>query len=70
MTIADISIVTIVSTIDMVVPVTIESWPKLHNWWHNQMQTSMPYYKKANHDGLIALKTLAAQSTDYPIKID
>lgn len=69
MTIADLSIVTIVSTVDMIVPVTIESWPKLHNWWHNHMKI-LPYYEKANQDGLIALKTLTQQCTDYPINFD
>lgn len=66
MTIADLSIVTIVSTVDMIVPITAESWPKLYNWWHNQME-KLPYFQQINRDGLAALKDWVRQSTDYEI---
>lgn len=68
MTIADISVVTIVSTVDMIVPVTIESWPKLYNWWYNQMKT-LPYYEKANAEGLAGLKDWVRKSTDFEINM-
>lgn len=55
MTIADFSVVTIVSTMDLIVPVVVNSWPKLYNWWNNKMK-KLPYYDKANQDGLNALK--------------
>lgn len=66
LTIADLAVVTIVNTIDMVVPVTVEKWPKLHNWWNKQMK-QLPYYENANHDGLMSLKRSAQSSTDYKI---
>lgn len=68
MTIADLSVVTIVSTIDMLVPVTAEKWPKLHNWWYNHMQ-KLPYYEKANQKGLAALKEWVQKSTDFKVKM-
>lgn len=68
MTIADLSIVTIVSTIDMIVPVTPEQWPKLYNWWYNRMK-QLPYYEKANQDGLAALGDWIQASTDYKVYI-
>lgn len=69
MTIADLSIVTIVSTVDMIVPITDEAWPKIHSWWFNYMR-KLPYYEKANQEGLAALKQWAQQSTDFPIKME
>lgn len=68
MTIADISIVTIVSTVDMIVPVTADAWPRLHHWWYAEMK-ALPYYEKANASGLIALKTWTQQSTDFQINM-
>lgn len=68
MTIADLSIVTIVSTCDMIVPVTSEKWPKLHNWWRNEME-KLPYYENANRDGLKALKAWVQQCTDFEINM-
>lgn len=68
MTIADLSIVTIVSTVDMIAPVTVDAWPKLHNWWYTEMK-ALPYYQKANVDGLNALKTWAQQHTDFEINM-
>ncbi|XP_031620849.1 glutathione S-transferase E14-like [Contarinia nasturtii] len=68
MTIADFSVVTIVSTMDMIVPVVVESWPKLHNWWFNHMK-KLPFYEKVNQDGLNALKEWAKQSTDFKINM-
>lgn len=67
MTIADLSVVTIVNTLDMILPVTKDSWPKLANWWRNHME-KLPYYNKAN-DGLIALKNLIQEHTDYKINL-
>lgn len=67
MTIADFSIVTIVSTMDMIVSVTAEEWPKLYDWWYHYMQ-NLPYYDKANRDGLVALKEWVQKSTDFEIK--
>lgn len=67
MTIADLSIATIASTVDMIVPITDEKWPKLYNWWHNQMK-SLPYYEQINRDGIAALKEWVRGSTDYEIK--
>lgn len=69
LTIADLSIVTIVSTVDMLAPVKADKWPKLHNWWNNQMK-QLPYYETANHDGLLALKSLVQCSTDYEINFE
>lgn len=60
---------TIVSTIDMIVPITNDKWPKLHNWWRNHME-KLPYYHKANHDGLLALKEIIQQSTDFEINFN
>lgn len=68
MTIADISIVTIVSTVDMIVPITADAWPKLHDWWYKEMK-ALPYYDKANADGLMALKTWVQQNTDFKINM-
>lgn len=68
MTIADLSIVTIVSTCDMIVPVTIEEWPKLHNWWYSHMQ-KLSYYEKANRNGLNALKTWVQKCTDFEVNM-
>lgn len=68
MTIADLSVVTIVSTIDMLVPVTAEKWPKLQNWWYNYIQ-KLPYYEKANQEGLAALKEWVQQSTDFKVNM-
>lgn len=67
MTIADISIVTIVSTVDMILPVTVDAWPKLHHWWYKEMKT-LPHYEKANA-GLAALKAWTQQSTDFQINM-
>lgn len=67
MTIADISIVTIVSTVDMIVPVTAGAWPKLHHWWYNLMK-ELPHYEQANA-GLAGLKAWVQQSTDFKIKM-
>lgn len=69
MTIADLSIVTIVSTIDMIVPITAEAWPKLYTWWYNNMR-KLPYYENANQEGLAALKDWVQKSTDFQIKMD
>ena len=66
LTIADLSIVTIVSTVDMLLPVTQDQWPHLYNWWYNVIQ-KLPYYHKANDEGLLALKTIVQQHTDFPI---
>lgn len=68
MTIADISIVSIVSTVDMIAPVTADKWPKLHHWWYKEMK-SLPYYEKANADGLAALKAWTQQCTDFEINM-
>lgn len=68
MTIADISIVTIVSTVDMIVPITADAWPTLHHWWFMEMK-ALPYYENANGDGLMALKTWVQQSTDFEINM-
>lgn len=67
MTIADISIVTIVSTVDMILPVTADAWPKLHHWWYKEMK-SLPHYETANA-GLAALKAWTQQSTDFQINM-
>lgn len=67
MTIADLSIATIASTVDIIVPITAEKWPKLYNWWHNQMK-ALPYYERINRDGVAALKEWVCESTDYEIK--
>lgn len=69
MSIADLSIVTIVSTIDMIVPVTRNVWPKLHDWWRNHME-KLPYYQRANQDGLIELKNIVQQCTNYKINFE
>lgn len=66
MTIADLSIAPIVSTVNIIVPITAEKWPKLYDWWHNQMQ-SLPYYQQVNDNGVKALKELVRESTDYEI---
>lgn len=68
MTIADFSIVTIVSTIDMILPVTADKWPKLHHWWYNEMK-ALPYYEKANAEGLAALKAWCQENTDFQINM-
>lgn len=68
MTIADFSIVTIVFTIDMIVPVTAESWPKLYNWCQN-MKKTLPYFDQVNQKGLATLKELIRSNTDYEIKL-
>lgn len=68
MTIADISIVTIVSVVDMIVPVTADQWPKLYHWWYNVMK-ALPHYEQANEAGLAALKEWVQQSTDFKIKM-
>lgn len=65
LTIADLAVVAIVSTIDMLVPVTTESWPKLHRWWRDLKQ--LPYYEKVNSDGLNHLKAITQQFTDFKI---
>lgn len=52
----------------MIVPVTPEKWPKLHDWWFNQMQ-KLPYYEKANQKGLAALKDWVQESTDFQINM-
>lgn len=67
MTIADISIVTIVSTVDMIVPVTADAWPKLHHWWYNVMK-ALPHYEQANA-GLAALKVWTQKSTNFKINM-
>lgn len=66
LTIADLSVVTIVSTIDMIVRVEEDKWPNLYDWWNNRMK-KLPYYDTANHDGLLALKSVTQSSTDYEI---
>lgn len=65
MTIADISIVTIVSTVDMLLRVTEDNWPRLLAWW-NQMR-QLPCYSKSNFEGLLQLKSIVQANTDYPI---
>lgn len=69
LTIADLSIVTIVSTADMLVPVTADKWPKLYNWWNKEMK-KMPYYKLVTQEGLLSMKRLIQLSTDYEINFD
>lgn len=68
MTIADFSIVTVVSTVDMIAPVTSAAWPKLHHWWNNEMKT-LPYYEKSNAEGLAALKAWIQANTDFEINM-
>lgn len=68
MTIADISIVSIVSTVDMIAPVMAAAWPKLHHWWYKEMK-SLPHYEKANAEGLAALKVWTQQCTDFEINM-
>lgn len=68
-TIADVSIVTIVSTADMLLPLTKENWPKVYNWWQN-IKEEFPSYEKLNNKGLYQLKAIVQQSTDYPIKLE
>lgn len=53
----------------MIVPVTNDKWPKVHNWWRNHME-KLPYYHKANHAGLLALKKIIQQSTDFEINFN
>lgn len=53
----------------MIVPVEALKWPKLHNWWNNEMKR-LPYYESANRDGLLALKSLVQRSTDYEINFE
>lgn len=67
MTIADISIVSIVSTVDMLLRVEATKWPLLSDWWNRMRQ--IPEYSKSNDEGLVRLKAIAQQSTDYPINI-
>lgn len=68
MTIADLSIVSIVSTVDMIAPITEEAFPKLDSWWNSMKK--LPYYEQANQEGLVALKQWAQSSTDFPIKME
>lgn len=65
LTIADISIVTIVSTVDMLLRITEDKWPRLCAWWSEMRE--LPYYAKSNDDGLLALKGIVQHCTDYPI---
>lgn len=51
---------------DIIVRVNAEQWPKLHNWWYNVMQ-KLPYYEKANRDGLNRLKIWVEKSSDFKI---
>lgn len=68
-TIADLSIVTIVSTVDMLVPLTKSDWPNVFNWWQNIKQ-EFPAFEKINNDGLNQLKAIVKECTDYPIKLE
>lgn len=52
----------------MLLPVTAESWPRLRKWWDDLRQ--LPYYEKANGEGLLELKHLAEGRTDYPINFE
>uniref|UniRef100_A0A034W8W3 Glutathione S-transferase 1 n=1 Tax=Bactrocera dorsalis TaxID=27457 RepID=A0A034W8W3_BACDO len=52
LTIADFSLLTTVTVLNLVVPVVADKWPKLTAWLENMKQ--LPYYEKANAKGLKA----------------
>lgn len=64
-TIADISAIPMVSNINLLIPVTEESWPKLYHWFN--VVKARTSYEKANVPGLNELKFVLQQSTDHPI---
>lgn len=68
MTIADFAVVALVSTIDMIVPVTVESWPKLYGWWYNMKQ--LPYYDKVSTANLNKTKLIMQSFTDFKINFE
>lgn len=65
-TLADFSVVTVLSSSDAFLPVT-QSWPNLNNWYRTMK--NLPYYN-ANLPGLNALKMGLRASTDYPINMN
>lgn len=54
LTIADLSLLSTVTVMDLVVPVVAEKWPKLSAWLVKLKQ--LPYYEKANTKGLKELE--------------
>ncbi|XP_018800162.1 PREDICTED: glutathione S-transferase 1-like [Bactrocera latifrons] len=52
LTIADLSLLTTVAVMDLIVPVVADKWPKLTAWLENMKQ--LPYYEKANGKALKA----------------
>ncbi|XP_039957365.1 glutathione S-transferase 1-like [Bactrocera tryoni] len=52
LTIADFSLLSTVTVMDLIVPVVADKWPKLTAWLENLKQ--LPYYEKANAKGLKA----------------
>lgn len=54
MTIADFSIITTLSTVDLIFPVTAAKWPRLRSWI--QKMQALPYYQDANQVGLDRLR--------------
>lgn len=54
LTIADFSMVTTLSTVDLIFPVTADKWPQLHDWF--QRMKTLAYYD-VNETGLDNLKT-------------
>lgn len=54
MTIADFSLITVITTLDFFVPVTAETYPKVSAWI--QRCQGLPYYEEVNGRGLEKLK--------------
>lgn len=67
MTIADFSVSTILSSTNLLVPVSSVKWPKLAEWFNKMKQED--FYQKGNVPGLEKLKVGVQHSTDFKINL-
>ena len=56
LSIADFSLVTTITTLDAIVPITQDKFPNIKEWI-SRME-SLPYYSDANEPGLTKIRTL------------
>lgn len=58
MTIADLSFLTTVSTVDLMFHITAEKWPRLYEWFQGMQQSLAEKYDECNTSGLEKLRNI------------
>lgn len=65
MTIADLSVVATVSTINMILCVDAAKWPRLHAWFNGMRER--PSYRQHNEPGLRRLRAMVAMVAKFDL---